>query len=78
MGVSDQFDVMPVGTVGGQSNRNPLHFRQETALDTPVAPVCRDYTGFFESANGDVLIAPSIDSQDQSIVVFDQPKALGA
>jgi hypothetical protein len=58
---------MPVGTVNGDGNRNPCRFGQQAALDALLAPVCRIRPGFFEPATGALVIAPSIDSQDQSM-----------
>lgn len=41
--------------------------RQQAALDTLLAPIRRVRPGFFNPANGALVIALSIDSQDQSI-----------
>ncbi|OIQ81588.1 hypothetical protein GALL_366410 [mine drainage metagenome] len=64
---TDQLHVVSVGTVNGNSNRDAIRFRQQAALDALLAPVRRVRTRFFEPANGAFVIAPSIETQDQSM-----------
>lgn len=66
-GLPDQFEVIAVGTVNDHSNGNSLCFGQEATFDTLLAPVRRISTRFFDPDKGALLIAPSIDSQLQSI-----------
>ena len=63
----DQLHVMSVGTIDNNSQWNAGRFSQQAALDTLFAPVRRVRTSFFEPESGAFVIAPSIDSQDQSI-----------
>lgn len=63
----DQLHVMPVGTLDNDGQRNTGRFGQQTAFDALFAPVRRVRTSFFEPARGALVMAPSIDSQDQSI-----------
>jgi hypothetical protein len=63
----DQLHVMSVGAVNDHGQWNTGRFGQETALDALLSPICGIRTRFFEPANGAFVMAPSIDSHDQSI-----------
>jgi len=65
-GLTDQFEVVTVGTLDDHGDGNPLGFSQKTAFDTLLAPVRRISTRFFDPDRGALLIAPSMDSHDQS------------
>ena len=64
---SDQLHVVTIGALNGERQWNAGSFRQQAALDALLSPVRRVRPGFFEPESGAFVIAPSMDSQDQSI-----------
>ena len=63
-----QFHVMPVGAVNGNAYRDARGLCQQATLDSLLATVRRVRARFFEPATGALVIAPSIDNQDQSML----------
>ena len=66
--IRNQFDVVRVRCCDDQRQRKPPGVRQQAALYALFPSVLRIATCFFVPDSGDLVIQPSIDNQDQSML----------
>ncbi len=66
--IRNQLYVVRICSGDNQCKRKPVPVSHQTALYAPFSPVCWVLACFFEPASGDLVIQPSIDNHDQSIV----------
>ncbi len=59
--------VMPIGSANDEGEGKARRLGQQAPLDALLAPIRRVRPSFFEPATSAFVIAPSIDSHDQSI-----------